>query len=268
VEECIIFILQIIISGLIIFFCWKKYTKEENNIYKLLYFTVGISWLILVIIYDLDRYNIPTRLGWVENTNSQNWLMILGTYIPSIISAIVGAIFLIAVTVKQIEYNRKDNEQRDLENLRIQNMPILKYSFNSENRDANELENLIMTNIEDGIPYNFNIYLKNVGLNTIKNIKIDFKSDLINHSIERILGKETLEVMEKGEEKEINKFFSLKQSDVPYKVIVIVYYEDVLSNWYKQEIQIEYIATSIFEPGGYIGNIKYEVKEAKIWEKK
>jgi len=262
-------ILMFIIATTILILLVKlNYKKCKTGVEKVVLVLYGITYLTPILIYYLDLWNIPSLLNLTNNINTQNWLSFLSSYTSSIVSTILGVTASIYIAITQIRKNNEDNEKRDLENLRIQNMPILKYSFNSENRGVNELENLIITNIDDGIPYNFNIYLKNVGLNTIKNIKVDFKSDLINHSIERILGKETLEVMEKGEEKEINKFFSLKQSDVPYNIIVIVYYEDVLSNWYKQEIQIEYIATSIFKPGGYIGNIKYEVKEAKIWEKK
>lgn len=262
-------ILMFIIATTILILLVKlSYKKCKTGIEKVVLILYGITYLTPILIYYLDLWNIPSLLNLTNNINSQNWLSFLSSYTSSIVSTILGVTASIYIAITQIRKNNEDNEKRDLENLRIQNMPILKYSFNSENSGVNELENLIITNIDDGIPYNFNIYLKNVGLNTIKNIKVDFKSDLINHSKERILGKETLEVMEKGEEKEINRFFTLKQSDVPYKIIVIVYYEDVLSNWYKQEIQIEYIATSIFKSGGYIGNIKYEVKEAKIWEKK
>jgi len=143
-------------------------------------------------------------------------------------------------------------------------MPILKYSFDTEKRGNSDLDELIITNIEDGIPYKFNIYLKNIGLNNIKNLKVDFTSDLINNSTDRIFGKNSIEVMEKGEEKIIRKIFSLKQSDTPYKIIINVYYQDVLSNWYKQELEIRYTATSIFKPGGYIGRIEYNVNEEQL----
>ena len=256
-------ILSIFASLLLLFVCWIIFAKKEKGIYKLLYYTAAISWIVLIIIYSLDRYDIPSEMGWVDNINTQNWIMFLGTYLPSIISAVVGALFLIAVTVIQIEENRKDNEKRDLENLRIQNMPILKYSFNSQNLSAGELENLIVSNIDAGRPYNFNIFFKNVGANTIKDIKIDFEADFVN-SPTRIFGKNGIEVVEKGEEKEILKVFSLKQQDKPYNIILRVFYEDVMTNWYKQEIKIQYIATNQIIPGGPVGEIIYEVKEAEI----
>lgn len=89
-------------------------------------------------------------------------------------------------------------------------MPILKYSIDTEYKGKGELEELIITNIDNGHAYGLNISIKNIGLNNIKNIKVDFKSPLINKSIYRILGSCSLEVLEKEEEIIINRFFSLK----------------------------------------------------------
>lgn len=145
-------------------------------------------------------------------------------------------------------------------------MPILKYSIDTEDKGKCELEELIITNIENGNVYNLNISIKNIGLNNIKNIKVDFKSSLINKSIYRILGNHSLEVLEKEEEVVINRFFSLKNSEEPYDINIIVYYEDVLSNWYRQILNIHYTATNISK-GGYIGIARYEVnKEETIKE--
>ena len=108
-----------------------------------------------------------------------------------------------------------------------------------------------------------NISIKNIGLNNIKNIKVDFKSSLINKSTYRILGGCSLEVLEKEEEIKINRFFSLKSSEEPYDMDIIVYYEDVLSNWYRQILKIHYTATSISK-GGYIGIARYEVHKEEL----
>ena len=165
------------------------------------------------------------------------------------------------MTIVQIKKNNEDSIKRDKENMRLQNMPTLKYSFDTVESGTGELDELIITDIEKGIPYKLNIYLKNIGLNNIKNLKVDFKSDIINNTTERLLGKNSIEVMEKGEEKVIRKIFSLKSSNIPYEMSIIIYYQDVLSNWYKQEVQVQYTATNIFEPGGYIGTVEFKVKE-------
>jgi len=254
-------IISAIILGLAGWFCYFNYKKCEDDLEKSLYILLFFVYATPIFIYYLDRYNVPTWLGWNVNVNSQNWLSFMANYSSSVISAIISAVVLVIVTIVQINKNNEDNRKRDKENMRLQNMPILKYTFNSEETKTRDLDELIITNIEDGIPYTFNIYLKNIGLNNIKNLKVDLTSDFINNSTERILGKNSIEVMEKGEEIIIRKFFSLKHSDIPYKITIRVYYQDVLSNWYNQVVEVKYTATNIFKPGGYIGIIDYQVKE-------
>lgn len=166
--------------------------------------------MVPIVIYYLDRYDVPTYLGWSINVDSQNWLAFLANYSAGIISAVISAVVLVIVTILQIKKNNEDNIERDKENLRVQNMPILKYSIDTENKGKGELEELIITNIDNGNVYNLNISIKNIGLNNIKNIKVDFKSPLINNSTYRILGNYSLEILEKKEEIVINRFFFKK----------------------------------------------------------
>ena len=98
-------------------------------------------------------------------------------------------------------------------------------------------------------------------MNSIKNIIIDFQSSVINNSIYRLLGKNAVNPLEKGEVIELNKYFSLKPSDKYYEMIIVIYYQDVLSNWYKQVIQIHYNASNIYSNANYIGRLTYEVKK-------
>lgn len=254
-------IITVIILGLTAWFCYFNYKKCKNDLEKSIYILLFCVSAIPIVIYYLDRYNVPTWLGWSVNVNSQNWLSFMANYSSSVISAIISAVILVIVTILQIQKNNEDNIKRDNKNMRLQNMPILKYTFNSEENGTGELEELIITNIENGRPYKLNIHLKNIGLNNIKNLKVDFKSDLINNSTCRLLGKQSIEVMEKGEEKIIRKIFSLQDSDTPYDITIIVYYQDVLSNWYKQEVEVKYTATNVFKPGGYIGIIDSQVRE-------
>jgi len=84
--------------------------------------------LVPIVIYYLDRYNVPTYMGWATDVNSQNWLAFLANYSAGIMSAVIGAIVLVLVTIWQINRNKQDSIERDKQNLRIQNMPILKYN--------------------------------------------------------------------------------------------------------------------------------------------
>ena len=82
-----------------------------------------------------------------------------------------------------------------------------------------------------------------------------------------VLGYNSILALEKDEEISIKKFFSLKASNIPYKIKVTINYEDVLCNWYEQIIDVEYVATNIYEKGRPTGVVNYIVNEEKMMEK-
>lgn len=258
-------LIAIIITGFMSAFCYINYKKCKDDLEKSLYILLFFVSIVPAVIYYLDKYNVPTHLGWNVNVNTQNWLAFLANYSSSIISAIISAVILVIVTILQIKKNNEDNIKRDRESLRLQNMPILKYLIDTKNKSEGTLDELIITNTESGNVYNLNISIKNIGLNNIKSIKVDFKSSIIGNSVYRILGDQSIEVLEKGEVIELKRFFSLKLSNEPYDIDIIIYYEDVLSNWYRQVLNIHYIATDISKDG-YISTARYEVNREEIIE--
>lgn len=59
--------------------------------------------MVPIVIYYLDRYDVPTYLGWNINVDSQNWLSFLANYSAGIISAVISAVVLVIVTILQIK---------------------------------------------------------------------------------------------------------------------------------------------------------------------
>ena len=263
VGNIILFFISFFAICIMLYLSYRAIKKSNSLAEKISEIVLAMVMAVILVIYYLDRYDIPTALNLGMNIDTQNWLSFIGNYITGVISAVIGALVAVWTTIYQIKKNNEENNRRDKENLRIQNMPILKYDINTERKGTGDLSELIVTNKENelGNAYNLNIILKNIGMNSIKNIIIDFKSPVINNSIYRLLGKNAVNPVEKGEVIELNKFFSLKPSDKYYEMYIVLYYQDVLSNWYKQEIQIHYNASNIFDKGGYIGRLNYEVKK-------
>ena len=264
--DIVLFFISIVAVGIMLYLSYRAIQKSNSLAEKISEITMAIVMATLLVIYYLDRYNIPTRFNFAMNINPQNWLSFIGNYITGIISAVIGALVAVWTTIYQIKKNNEESERRNKENLRIQNMPIIKYNMNTEKKGSGDLSELIVTNQENekGNVYNLNILLKNIGQNTIKDIIIDFKSAIINNSTYRLSGKDIVNAMETGEILEINRFFSLNSSDKPYEIILNIYYQDVLSNWYKQEILVYYNASSILDNGGYVGKVMYKVKKEII----
>ena len=263
VGNIILFLISFFAICIMLYLSYRAIKKSNSLAEKISEIVLAMVMAVILVIYYLDRYDIPTALNLGMNIDTQNWLSFIGNYITGVISAVIGALVAVWTTIYQIKKNNEENNRRDKENLRIQNMPILKYDINTERKGTGDLSELIVTNKENelGNAYNLNIILKNIGMNSIKNIIIDFKSPVINNSIYRLLGKNAVNPVEKGEVIELNKFFSLKPSDKYYEMYLVLYFQDVLSNWYKQEIQIHYNASNIFDKGGYIGRLNYEVKK-------
>ena len=258
-------IVTVIILSLMGWFCYFNYKKCKDDLEKSLYILLFCVSATPIIIYYLDRYNVPTLLGWNINVNSQNWLNFFATYSSSIVSAIISAYVLIMVTMLQIKKNNEDNLKRDFENMRIQNMPIIKYDLNACDFMLTKTE--IKTKYEENNKYVLNINLKNIGLNAVKSIKVDFDSEINNNKILHLLGRNTQISLEKTEQLSINKCFNLKYSDNSYNMQLILYYQDMLNNWYKQVIEIEYSTTDQSTVGGYIGKVTYIVNTEALIDK-
>lgn len=259
------FILSSLATAWMLYISYRIMKKSIENKYEgLIYVAVLISIFLLSIIYFLDRYNIPTEFGWYTNVNIDNWFSAVISYSNTIVSVFISSIVSMCVVIHQI----KTNNELNIENQRIQNMPILKYCVDVEKKKDIDMDMVIDTKVKEGYPYRLNISIKNIGINSIKNIKVDFKTSMINDVTYRILGKNSLEVLESGEKLEINKYFSLKFSKEPYDISIIVYYEDILSNWYRQTLKVKYTATNVYDEG-YVGIANYTVgKEEFIQEEK
>ena len=267
-------LIQIVLTFVIVSFCVKKYKQEKENEYKFLYLTTIVCYGVLALIYIFDRYNLPSVLGWTINVNSQNWLSFLGSYLPGIISTIVGAIMLLWVTVFQINTNREDNEQRDRETLRIQNLPLLKYDIKAEDRDIElNINDLILTkystkDAESNLKaHPLNITIKNIGANTIRNIKVYLEADFLNKSV-CLLGQKTQVPMEKSKMENIIKWINLPIEASNYNIKLRICYEDILTNWYEQEVIIDYNVTNWHNGCNTDINLDYKVKEEMLLNNK
>ncbi len=256
-------IMFILICVFMIFYIYVLYrisiSKEDPKEEKAEFGILAFVFMSIFVIYLCDRYNIPTAFGADKNVNTQNWLNSIVTFISGILGTAISVFVSVKIAKSQIKEEKNANIELNKESLRVQNMPILKYSIDTKNTELEE--KILETNIKDGHLYNFNIYIKNIGLNSIKSIKVDFNMQSMS---ERILGKDSVETLEKEKEIAINCVLPLKCTDKPYEISVIVHYEDILSNRYKQTIDIEYIAYDVYERNNYIGDAKYRVNEEEL----
>ena len=99
--------------------------NKKDQAVKVLYGVCLIISDIFFFIYYTDRFNIPTFFKMNQNVDTQNWLNNISDFISNILSATIGGIIALGIARHEINENNKQN----LENNRIQNMPMLKYNI-------------------------------------------------------------------------------------------------------------------------------------------
>lgn len=250
------FIVAIIVFFISMIFITKIYRKCENTHEKIIFILMYLIFLSPTIVFYLDLYNIPSMFGYDEKIDTQNWLSYIMNYIGTIISAVIGAVFLVYMTMYQINKNNEDNDKRDRENYRIQNMPLLNYEINGYNNEVRKDSN-IKTDIgsNTGKIYYLNIKIENIGLASIKDIIIKINSDIIKVP-QYLISDKSRNILKKDKSIEIHKNYYLEEKN-KYKFILEVYYQDLLNNWYLQNIEINYNTTNIEK-------ITYAVKKEEL----
>lgn len=252
--EIVIVVLSIIILNK---WCFRQVNKEKETFEKVLYIICIIITDIFLVIYYIDRFNLPSILKISDNINTQNWLIVITSCISSIISTSIGGLIAFFVANKEIDINNKQNK----ENNRIQNMPLMSYEFYNKKLNNNLIE--LNTNIENGTMGEIDFAMKNIGLNAARNVKINIESNVINESAEN-----SYYILEK-DKTEFLSFVGYFTINEEYNFKVKIFYQDLLLNTYEQEIEFTYELTQYtngFERKYIIDNLI--IKEEKLIKNK
>lgn len=243
----IIFI--IVVFGLSIKLFIKGYKDSKSDFEKSIYIFLSVAIIFPLILYYLDRYNVPTVLGYTQNVNASDWVSILTNYSAAIISTLLSTVFLIFITFKQTDETYKDNIKLNNETQRIQNLPLLRYNFTYEIQEGElfgENQEWIISNQDDSNSdlIDFTMEIENIGLNTVRKVYLEVESKLFNK-------KENFELcsqsnIEKNQKKK-KEFIITNVAKGTYKIEITVYYQDLLKNWYKQKVHLTISVVNIYD---------------------
>lgn len=231
----------------------KGYKDSKSDFEKVLYTMLSFAIILPLIVYYLDRYNIPSKLGYTENIISSDWVSILTNYSAAIISTLLSAVFLIFITLKQMDETYKDNIKLNNETQRIQNLPLLRYDFTLERLEGemfDENKKWIFSNQDDSNSdsIDFTMEIENIGLNTVRKVYLEVESELFNQ-------KENFELCNQSniEKNQLKKkeFIITNVAKGTYKIEITVYYQDLLKNWYKQKVHLTISVTNIYDSKTY-----------------
>lgn len=220
---------------LIIFIFWmiykiyKEYKASKTIDEKTTFWLIMAICFTPLIIFYIDRGDLPSKFGWLKNTNSDRWFNFLGTYISSILGATIGALALVLITIHEFKaIKENDNEQ-----MRINNLPLIKYDFSIFDKyNATEFIDLYKKSFESLF---IMVHLRNIGMNTIRKCYINVNSSIISSAYDYKIDDQA--TIEKNCEK--NLVFKIPLASKNNKIKLIVKYQDILFNWYEQEVEVQ-----------------------------
>lgn len=237
---------------------YKEYKLSKTIDEKVLFFLILFIFLVPLVIYYIDIYDIPSKFNWLKNSFSERWFNFITTYLSTIFGAIIGAVVLIIMTKHQMD--RQD--EKDEEILRINNMPLLSYEISRNDGEVN-LENLFITNCEKGNSVNFELKIKNLGMNAIKKAFIEFSSNDFNSPYYHWISDGGC--IDKGDFVKIYKYLDI--SEGKHIINATIYYCDLINNWYSQNVIINLEPTNQFDKNGCIFNYSIVIEDEKFINK-
>ena len=89
----------------------KMYKESQTIPERILYILFLFVYFIPIIIYLLDRYNIPTVIGLANGVNTNRWFEFVSSYVIGIIGAIISGIFAVLITLRQIREQIKSSKE-------------------------------------------------------------------------------------------------------------------------------------------------------------
>lgn len=156
------------------------------------------------------------------------------------------------------------------ENQRLQNLPLLSYTISQETLDENIFnENTVMIfskrKSKSDKNINLLIKIKNIGMNSIRKLFFVIESDFFEPKKVKLSNQGCIE---KGRDKQ-KGIIIIGADEGNYKICITVYYQDLLSNWYKQIIDLEITVMNQFcaDTKDYALINKIMINDEKIIEK-
>ena len=252
----------IVILGLlfVILYTYKTIKRESNMILKFSFGLFSIILLIPLMIFYCDLFNIPTKFGWNVSDNTKQWL---GNYFTEIIAVIIGASFTIFITIHEIRENSKNDRKNNNEILRAENLPLFKLGLENKMLALKDKSPTVLkTNIDDnkGIIQSIYLQLKNIGLNTARNISIIINSDILKK--EYVLKLNDQMLLEKDEEV-VKEFLLTLLLNSNYTFNIRIYYQDLLLNNYEQECTLKYYLSSFNTNNEYQYTYEFDRKNER-----
>lgn len=247
--ENIYLIIVIVIIFILLCLFLKFYKGDKiNKILILLVVVAIIGTIIFLFFFPKDKWE------------SENYFMGIAQLTGGLFT-VIGVYF----TIKEEEKNQKNAEknanEKIREQLRLENMPVLKFESNNDKKDCGgSIYYIDCDDKTENLKIQLNLEIKNVGLGSAQNIYyqliIGIENDGSMSGIEN-------QIIEPKEAISHTIYFELPKKEEYYKnIIILVFYDDLLENKYMQKLDgclSVSMNESEYVPGAFVcTNEKYE----------
>lgn len=226
---------------------------KAQSIYEKI--TIILVFIILVIpffLYIVDYYNIPTKFSFTKSVELKRWVDFIFNYTAIIAGSVVSGIILLIITLLQIESQNKSNK----EDRRINNLPIIDYDIKLYCDDTT-IPKIDLCKENNNQLLEVYIELKNIGMNIVRKSFINIKTDLLNDDYD-------YELPNRGLIKKDDKnglIFRMPKDNDEIEIRFIVKYQDILFNWYQQEVLVNMTDIQYMKIIGVSSKINKDIKD-------
>lgn len=216
-------IILVVISLLSIIY-FKFYKGDKIN--KILIFLVALTIIGTVIFLVC----FPSK-KW----NDENYFMGIAQMIGGLFT-VIGVYFTIKEEEKMRKIDDKNADNKIREQLRLENLPVLKFGCNNEEKSCDGVVYYVDCDAtDDNYKVQLNIEIKNVGLGSAQNIWfqkiIGIQNDDCRSGIEN-------QIIEPKETINYTMYFEIPKNDTNFykRLTILVFYDDLLENKYMQKL--------------------------------
>ena len=170
--------------------------------------------------------------------NSDNYFVAISQVLGGVLGGIftlLGVWWTLIIQKKDREEDLIQSERRQLEQNRLQNLPVFQYETDNKNKSISGIVCMVnCNNIAEAVCVPLNIYVKNIGLGTAQHIYYQLIIDNKYQGFKQGNGNSLIKV---NETIECNYYVYVRNQEESLSAKLVVYYDDLIGNHYIQELE-------------------------------
>lgn len=170
--------------------------------------------------------------------NSDNYFVAISQVLGGLLGGIftlLGVWWTLIIQKKDREEDLIQSERRQLEQNRLQNLPVFQYETDNKSKSVSGIVYMVnCNNTDEAVCIPLNIYVKNIGLGAAQHIYYQLFIDNKSQGFKQGNGNSLIQV---NETIEYNYYVYVRNQEESLSAKLVVYYDDLIGNHYIQELE-------------------------------